>query len=80
MLCTFDRAMKEYRAMDNPLGRRKEDRVASCITCGAVLGIFVEGEMPKLEAHSCVFVPLEGDWLEAQDMLAEMKATRGEEE
>lgn len=74
MLCTFDRAMREHRTMDNPLGRRKEDRVSSCIACGAVLGIYQEGEMPRHMPHSCA--TWRGDWLEAEDMLAEMQGTR----
>jgi hypothetical protein len=76
MLCTFDRAMKEARAMPERLGRRRENRVVGCLACGAVLGIYIEGEVPKTEAHAC---PFERDLYEPEEIREEMQVGREED-
>ena len=60
------------------MSRRREDRIGSCLFCGAVLGIFIEGEQPKLEAHACPFGDpvVEMERNDVDDMLAELRATR----
>lgn len=62
--------------MAERLGRRRENRVSSCIACGAVLGIYIEGEVPKTEAHAC---PFERDLYEPEELLEEMRAGRDED-
>ena len=41
--------------MSAPLAcRRRENCVVSCLACGTVRGIYVEGEQPVLEEHECM--------------------------
>lgn len=35
------------------LHRRREDRVVSCLVCGAVLGLYIDGEGVPEYAHAC---------------------------
>jgi hypothetical protein len=53
MLCTFDRAMKEARAMPERLGRRRENRVVACLACGDTLAIYEEGARVPETPHDC---------------------------
>lgn len=80
MLTHYHRALKKTRAMDNPLGRRRENRVSSCLACGSVLGIYVEGEVPQHEAHDCAFEREPVNFYDLADCLAEQRATRKPEE
>jgi hypothetical protein len=38
---------------DNPLGRRRENRVVACLPCGEVLGVYIEGGRVPEYDHDC---------------------------
>lgn len=79
MLTTYTRALKEWKAMDNPLGRRQEDRIITCLLCADVLAIYQDGGRVPETPHTCAaHDALDRDLYEREEILDEIRAGKGE--